>query len=157
MQPMRRSALGVATACTVLCSAIFALADGPVLLTNGQLDRITAGAAVVTSSTNAQATGDFALVNTTSNSLVTGGVSPFKGQPGLTDTTGAADGTAVAVGTNLGLKGGVPPSSSASVTTAGGAQGNLVIQSTFNRTIQGAGGVTLQIGWTFVSGSWIGP
>jgi hypothetical protein len=126
------------------------------VLTNGQLDRITAGAATVVSSTDAQAAGVVALVNTTSNSVVTGGTSPFTGQPGLTNTAGAADGTAVAVGTNLGLQGEPPPSSSTSVTTAGAAEGNLVINSTINRTIQGAGGVTFQAGWTFVSGSWVG-
>jgi hypothetical protein len=56
----------------------------------------------------------------------------------------------------LGLQGEPPPSSSTSVTTAGAAEGNLVINSTINRTIQGAGGVTFQAGWTFVSGSWVG-
>jgi hypothetical protein len=156
MQTMRNSVLGVATAGTLLCGAISALADGPMVLTNGQLDRITAGAAVVVSSTDAQAAGVLALVNTTSNSLVAGGTSPFKGQPGLTNTAGAADGTAVAVGTNVGLQGQPPPSSSTSVTTAGAAEGNLVINSTFNQTIHGAGGVTAQVGWTFVSGSWVG-
>jgi hypothetical protein len=156
MQTMRNSVLGVATASTVLCGAISALADGPMVLTNGQLDRITAGAATVVSSTDAQAAGVLALVNTTSNSVVAGGTSPFKGQPGLTNTAGATDGTAVAAGTNLGLQGEPPPSSSTSVTTAGAADGNLVIMSTFNHTVQGAGGVTAQVGWTFVSGSWVG-
>ncbi len=156
MQTMRNSVLVVAMAGTVLCGAISALADGPMVLTNGQLDRITAGAATVVSSTDAQAAGVLALVNTTSNSVVTGAVSPFKGQPGLTNTTGAADGTAVAVGTNLALQGEPPPSSSTSVTTAGVADGNLVINSTYNQTIHGVGGVTAQVGWTFVSGSWVG-
>jgi len=156
MQTMRSSAFGMAAASTMLCGAIGALAGGPMVLTNGQLDRITAGAPTVVSSTDAQAAGVLALVNTTSNSVVAGGTSPFKGQPGLTNTAGAADGTAVAVGTNLGLQGEPPPSSSTSVTTAGVAEGNLVINSTINRTIQGAGGVTFQAGWTFVSGSWVG-
>lgn len=150
------SAFGMAAASTMLCGAISALAGGPMVLTNGQLDSVTAGAAAVISSTDAQAAGVVALVNTTSNSVVTGAVSPFRGQPGLTNTTGAADGTAVAVGTNLGLQGEPPPSSATAVTTAGVADGNLVINSTFNYTVHGAGGVTAQVGWTFVSGSWVG-
>jgi hypothetical protein len=126
------------------------------VLTNGQLDRITAGAATVASSTDAQAAGVVALLNTTSNSVVAGGVSPFRGQPGLTNTAGAADGTAVAVGSNLSLQGEPPPSSTTSVMTAGAAEGNLVTNSTFNYTVHGAGGVSAQVGWTFVSGSWVG-
>lgn len=157
MQPMRKSALGaVAAGTVVLCSAVAALAGGPVVLTNGELDRITAGAAVVAASTDAQAAGVLALVSTTSNTVVAGGVSPFKGQPGLTNTAGIADGTAVAVGTNLGVQGEPPPSSATSVKTAGVAEGNLVINSSFNHTFYGAGGVTAQVGWTYVSGSWVG-
>jgi hypothetical protein len=139
-----------------LCGAITALAGGPVVLTNGQLDRVTAGAAAVASSTDAQAAGVFTLVNTTSNSVVGGGTSPFKGQPGVTDTAGFTVGTAVAVGTNLGLQGEPPPSSATNVTTAGVADGNLVINANFNYTVHGAGGVTAQVGYTFVAGAWVG-
>lgn len=156
MQTMRKSAFGVAAASTVLCGAATALAGGSVVLTNGQLDRVTAGAAAVTSSTDAQAAGVLALTNTTSNSVVAGGTSPFKGQPGLTDTAGLTVGTAVAVGTNLGLQGEPPPSSATNVTTAGVADGNLVINATFNYTVHGAGGVTAQVGYTFVAGAWVG-
>jgi hypothetical protein len=156
MQTLRKSAFGLAAAGSLLCGAVTAAAHDPMTLTNDQLDRVTAGAAVVTSSTDAQAAGVIALTNTTSNSVVAGGTSPFKGQPGLTNTAGAADGTSVAVGTNLGLQGEPPPSSATSVKTAGAADGNLVIISTFNYTVQGVGGVTAQVGWTFVSGSWVG-
>jgi len=156
MQTMREPVLGVVVAGTMLCGSITALADGPMVLTNGQLDRITAGAAIVTSSTDAQAAGVLALVNVTSNSVVAGGTSPFKGQPGLTNSAGIADGTAVAVGSNLGQQNQPPPSSGTSVTTAGAAEGNLVINATFNHTFQGAGGVTAQVGWTFVAGAWVG-
>jgi hypothetical protein len=156
MQAKQTLALGVTSAATVLCSAMIALADGPIVLTNQQLDRVTAGVAIVSSSTDAQAAGVFALGTTTSNSVVGGGLAPFKGQPGLTDDTGAADGTATAVGTNLGVTGAPAPSSSTAVTTAGAANGNLIINSTFNYTVHGAGGVTFQAGWTFVSGSWVG-
>jgi len=140
----------------MLCSSITALADGPMVLTNGQLDRITAGAAIVTSSTDAQAAGVLALASVASNSVVAGGTAPFKSQPGLTNSAGAADGTAVAVGTNLGQQNQPPPSSGTSVTTAGAAEGNLVITATVNHTFQGAGGVTAQVGWIFVAGAWVG-
>ena len=156
MQPVRKCALGVAAAGTVFCGAITALAGSPLVLTNDQLDHVTAGEAVVASSVDAQAVGALALTSTTSNSLVAGGVAPYKGQPGLTDDTGATDGTAVAVGANVGLPNQPPPSSSTAVTTAGSATGNMVITSTFNQTSHGAGGVTLQTGWTFVSGAWVG-
>ncbi len=156
LQTARNSVLCMAAAGTVLCASITVLADGPMVLTNGQLDRVTAGAASVAGSADAQGAGVFTLTSTTSNSVVAGGTSPFKGQPGLTDTAGLTVGTAVAVGTNLGLQGEPPPSSATSVTTAGAADGNLVINSTFNYTVRGAGGVTAQVGWTFVSGSWVG-
>ena len=156
MQTMQRSALGLAMAGMLSCGATNALAGGPVVLTNGQLDSVTAGAAAVTSSTDAQAAGAFTIANTTSNSVVAGGTAPFKGQPGLTDTAGLTTGTAVAVGTNLALRGEPPPSSATSVTTAGVADGNLVITATFNYTVHGAGGVTAQTGYTFVAGAWVG-
>jgi hypothetical protein len=49
-----------------------------------------------------------------------------------------------------------PPSSSTSVTTGGTADGNLAINSSFNHTTQGIGGVTFQAGWTFAYGTWMG-
>src|SRR5579875_2006621 len=118
-----------------LATGIFAVgaaaahAGNAVRLTNRQLDRITAGAANVFSSTDAQALGVIALTGTTANSVVAGGTVPYPGQPGLVDTAGAADGT---------------------------ANGNLVITATVNQTFHGAGGVTFQAGWTFVYGAWVG-
>lgn len=153
---LRLSAIALATAGPVLCWSINALAQGPVLLTNSQLESVTAGAATVASSTDAQAAGVVALVNTTTNSTVTGGTAPYAGQPGLTNTVGATVGTALAVGTNLGQAGEPTPSSSTAVMTGGAADGNLVINSTYNHTVQGVGGVTFQLGYTFVSGSWFG-
>jgi hypothetical protein len=153
---MRKSVLGLVAVGTLLGGAGSALAGSPMVLDNDQLDRVTAGAAVVASSVDAQAVGALALTNTTSNSIVAGGVAPYKGQPGLTDDTGATDGTATAVGSNVGLQGEPPPSSSTAVTTGGSASGNQVITSTINQTFHGAGGVTAQVGWTFVSGSWVG-
>lgn len=156
METMRKSVLGLVAAGTLLGVAGSALAGGPMMLNNDQLDRVTAGAAVVASSVDAQAVGALALTNTTSNSIVAGGIAPCKGQPGLTNDTGAADGTATAVGSNVGLQGEPPPSSNTAVTTGGSATGNQVITSTINQTFHGAGGVTFQAGWTFVSGSWVG-
>ena len=127
-----------------------------VALTDDQLDRVTAGGATVLSSSDAAAAAAFALTNTTSNAFIAAEESPFKGQPNLGPTGGVAVGTALAVGTN-GLLTGEPPASSAtSVQTGGTADGNLVFNSTFNHTTQGAGGVTFQAGWTFVYGAWVG-
>ena len=130
-------------------------AGNPVELTNDQLDRVVAGGATVTSVANSQATGVFTLSRTTGNALAVAGDSPIPQQPAFATNAGAVEGTAVAVGTNLGV-GGAAPSSGTSVTTAGAAQGNMVINSTFNHTTQGAGGVTFQAGWTFVYGAWVG-
>ena len=48
------------------------------------------------------------------------------------------------------------PPPGTSVTTSGNAAGNMVVNSTYNQTVHGAGGVTFQAGWTFVSGAWVG-
>ena len=130
-------------------------AGNPVELTNDQLDRVVAGGATVTSVADSQALGVFTLSRTTGNALAVAGDSPIPQQPAFATNAGAAEGTAVAVGTNLGV-GGAAPSSGTSVTTAGAAQGNMVINSTFNHTTQGVGGVTFQAGWTFVYGAWVG-
>lgn len=149
------AALSAATALSLLAAPVAARAGTPVALSARQLDGITAGGATVASSASAQATGVLTLTGTTANALVVGGTSPYA-QPGFSTTAGAADGTSVAVGTNVGVQQAPPPSSATSVVTAGAAQGNQVITSTFNHTTQGAGGVTFQVGWTFVYGGWFG-
>jgi hypothetical protein len=132
-----------------------ARAGSPKELTNDQLDRVTAGAIAVNSSAGSQASGVLSLTATGGNSLVTS--SPLSAQqPGLSSSAGAADGTALAVGSNLAVQGMPPPSSSTSVTTGGTADGNLAINSSFNHTTQGIGGVTFQAGWTFAYGTWMG-
>jgi hypothetical protein len=128
----------------------------PNTLTDVQLDHVTAGAAAVMSSVDAAAMGALALAGTTSGSVVVPEPSPYPGNPGLGPAGGATDGTATAVGSNVGLSGEPPPSSTTNVQTAGVANGNQVINSTVNQTVQGAGGVTFQAGWTFVYGAWIG-
>jgi hypothetical protein len=145
-----------AVAILVVSVSPVARAGGPLALSDSQLDGVTAGEAIVVSSVNAQANGVLALTQTGSNSIVAGGLAPFKGQPGLTDDAGAADGSATAVGTNLAVQGDPPASSGTSVTTGGSAVGNLVVNSTYNQTFHGAGGVTFQAGWTFVYGAWVG-
>lgn len=121
----------------------------PATLTDGQLDGVTAGVALISSS-DAGAVGAFTMGGTSSN--VVAGASAVPGQPGLESGAGLADGTAVAVGTNFGLSGEPPASSATNVQTAGSAGGTMVINSTVNSTIHGAGGVTMQVGWTFVFG-----
>ena len=128
----------------------------PSALTDGQLDLVTAGAAAVASSTDAAAVGALALTGTTSNSVVVPEPSPYPGNPGLGPAGGASDGTALAVGNNVGMSGEPPASTSTNVQTAGVANGNVIVNSTINQTVQGAGGVTFQAGWTFVYGAWIG-
>ena len=146
----------LAASALLLCSAANGLAQAPLALNDAQLDRITAGGAIVLSSSDAAAAAAYTLTNTTSNSFVAADASPYPGQPNLGPTGGVAVGTALAVGTN-GLLTGEPPASSAtSVQTGGTADGNLVFNSTFNHTTQGVGGVTFQAGWTFVYGAWIG-
>ena len=148
-------ALALALAAGALAAGTTAAqAGGAIALTDGQLDHVTAGEATVSSSVDAQAIGALTLTGTSSTSIVAGGA-PYPGQPGLTDTAGAADGTAVALGTNRG-RSGPPTASSPAVTTGGSAAGNQVTTSNFNYSVQGAGGVTFQTGWTFVAGSWVG-
>ncbi len=155
MEAMRKSLFCLAATGTLIAGTVSALAGGPMVLTDRQLDGVTAGAAIVGSSSDAQAAGVLALTSTTSNAIVAGGVAPYPGQPGLTDDTGFTDATATGQGTNLGQAGEPPTSSGTAVTTGGAANGNQVFTSTFNYTVKGAGGVTFQVGWTVVSGAWV--
>lgn len=156
MHTTRKMVLGFAAAGTLLCSAFSARADGPMILTGRQLDRVTAGAVSVFSSTDAAATGALTLVQSSGTSVAFPGTQ-VQGQPDLERSTiGVAEGVAVAQGTNGVLVNNPPPSSATSVTTGGTAGGNLVIVSSFNHTVQGAGGVTAQIGFTVAFGTVIG-
>ena len=147
---------GIAAAGLGLSSGFGVLAADGEALTDGQLDCVTAGGATVGSSSDAAALGALTLATTTGNSVVVPEPTPYPGQPGLAPAGGAADGTALAVGTNLGMQGLPASSSGTAVSTGGSANGNQVINSTVNQTIQGAGGVTFQLGWTFVYGAWVG-
>lgn len=152
----RLSAISLVMAAFFIPCSCVARAGGPIALTEGQLDLVTAGGASVLSSADALGQGVFATATTTGNTFVTQGASQVPGNPGLGTSMGVAVGTAVGVGTNLGVAGAAPASSGTAVTTAGSADGNYVLKSTNNYTVQGAGGLTFQAGWTVVYGAWIG-
>jgi hypothetical protein len=152
-------------------------------LTNQQMDRATAGFTAVSQADAQGLVGESGIVLTTTatlaevvpfatatlgeaSSTLFGSVSASQSStvtsastsatnPGLTDDGGAADGSSVAVGTNLAIQGDPPASSGTSVTTSGSAVGNMVVNSSYNQTFHDAGGVTFQPG-TFVSGSRVG-
>lgn len=155
MNSKRNVLVSLTAAGAVIFSAVAAFADGPTKLTTHQLDRVTAGGPVVGVATGALATGNFSLVGTSSAAVLTGNVA-YQGQPGLSNTVGAADGTATAVGTNMGISGAASPSAATSVITGGTPEGTSVMNNTVNVTAQGAGGVVVQAGWTFISGTWSG-
>ena len=128
-------------------------AAAPAALTDGQLDGVTAGAVTVTSITDAGAVGSLTISGTTANTFAVR--QGQTGNPGLGVSAGIAEGTAVAVGTNLGLNQN-PVGATTNVQTGGSADGNFQVNSTVNYTVQGAGGVQFQAGWTFVYGAWLG-
>jgi hypothetical protein len=150
---MQTSFAGLTSAALLLVGAAGAGAR-PTPLADSQMDGVTAGAVTVITSNDAAATGPLSIAGTTSNTYA-GHAAP-QSQPGLGVNVGLAEGTAVAVGTDVGFTKG-PTSASTSVQTAGAADGNLQITQGVNYTVQGAGGVQFQAGWTFVYGAWIGP
>jgi hypothetical protein len=150
---MRTGFAGVASASFLLIGAAGA-STRPTPLADSQMDGVTAGAVTVVTSNDAAATGPLSIAGTTSNTFAVR--SAPQSQPGLGVNAGLAEGTAVAVGTDVGFAKG-PTSASTSVRTAGAADGNLQITQGVNYTVQGAGGVQFQAGWTFVFGAWIGP
>jgi hypothetical protein len=153
----RKSFVAVAVIGLVLGSAASALARSPSTLSDRQLDLVTAGnAANVFGSSDSQAGGAFTVAQTSGNSFVVQGASPYPGQPELGPAAGMTVGTALSVGSNLAMQNAPPAGGSTSVTTGGSANGNLVINTTQNHTVHGAGGVTFQVGWTFVYGAFVG-
>jgi hypothetical protein len=124
----------------------------PARLADAQLDRVTAGFVTVVSSADAAAVGPLAISGTTNNAIAGRAVSPTQPETGA--AAGFADGTAVAIGANVVVPG--PTDASTNVQTAGVVDGAFQINSSVNRTVQGAGGVQFQAGWTFVFGTWLG-
>jgi hypothetical protein len=121
-------------------------AGSPQQLTDGQLDHVTAGAFVVFSTADEQATGLIVLGSSSANSVV-GSIPTVVA--GFDTQGGIASGEATSFGNN-GAGTGLPPAtSSTSVTTGGTPDGNFNIVITTNRT-SSAGGLTIQGGFTSV-------
>jgi hypothetical protein len=132
-----KRALSVIAATAFLCASTVAHAGGPVGLTDGQLDGVTAGQggpfAGVTA--GATASGLFATGNTLTTAATGVGDSPFNG----------SDAYATGVAFGVGMNGVAPGTSSASVTTYSEAPGNFVVNYSNTTTIYGIGS-TLQVG-----------
>jgi hypothetical protein len=125
-------------------------------LTDSQLDRVTAGGATVASLADAQALGAISLAGTGTNAFIVAGPSPYKDQPGLGGTAGLAEGNATAFANNAAVPNQPATQTNTGVSTAGVADGNLVLKWEKNFTIQGGGGVTAQFGFTVIYGAWVG-
>jgi hypothetical protein len=147
--------VGLATASALLCLSTIARADGPLTLTDRQLDRVTAGGAIVFGTADAGASGIMPPLAQTNVTTIVGS-SPGPVTP-ETAYAGLASGTAVSFGSN-GLPSTPAPygpaTSNTSVGTAGGADGNYTL------TISGAGtssalGLTIQVGTTYVYGAFV--
>jgi len=129
----------------LLLAAASAQAGSPQQLTDGQLDRVTAGFGV-SSSADEQATGLITMGSSSANSVV-GSIPTVVA--GFDTQGGIASGEATSFGSN-GAGTGLPPAtSSTSVTTGGTPDGNYNIVITTNRT-SSAGGLTIQGGFTSV-------
>jgi hypothetical protein len=154
----RTSVIGLLVAAMWLIGTSGASAGGATVLTDRALDKVSAGAAAVVFSADAQGAGTLVITGTNGTSFVVSSGPQYAGQPDLQATLGVADGTAVAMGNNFGQPNQPfgPASSSTNVATNGAAVGNLVIKNTYNTNITGAGGVTASAGWTFVYGGWAG-
>ncbi|MGC2201351.1 MAG: hypothetical protein WA633_14565 [Stellaceae bacterium] len=146
----------------LLCSSAIAQAGSAVALSEGQLDHITAGSAIVASTADAQATGLKTYATTLSSSILGTNQSV---ENGFGSEGGNTSGVAVAWGLNpFGNKGGngltvtgdpaPAPSSSTNVTTGGAAQGNYT-QTISGGTTNTALGQTIQIGFTSVYGVFV--
>jgi hypothetical protein len=145
---------GLASAGLALCGAVGAAAQSTPLA-DAQLDSVTAGGVTVGSLTGSSGAGSLVITGTTANTIAVHGASSNPGQPFTGISAGLADGTAVAVGTNVGLAQ-EPTSASTNVQTGGVADGNFQYSSTVNQTLQGPGGVQATVGWTFAAGAFIG-
>ena len=142
-----------APTCMVLTLGGISLASAtPAVLSNAELDGVSAGAVTVTSSADSAALGALTIAGTTANSFALH--AGDANAPDLGVSAGVADGTAVAAGTNP--AGGTTATGAATnVQTGGVADGNFQVANTVNYTVQGAGGVQFQAGWTAVFGAWL--
>jgi hypothetical protein len=135
----------------LLCVSAIANAGGPVALSDGQLDRVTSGGALVFSTADAQATGLIVQASSGANSAFGSNTGV---QDGFGSESGVASGTAVSLGSNGQAKGSPPATSSTAVTTGGAPEGNFTMMFTANRT-SSALGLTIQGGFTFVYGVFV--
>ncbi|MGH7116616.1 MAG: hypothetical protein ACREE9_19225 [Stellaceae bacterium] len=128
----------VVAAGALMFASPIAYAGGPVSLTDGQLDQVTAGQGGPFAEVAAGATAAGLFTTGNTQTIATTGVadSPFDGSNAM------ASGVAFGVGSN----GVSPGSSDANVSTFTEAPGNFVVNYASNRTIYGAGGATLQVG-----------
>jgi hypothetical protein len=128
-------------------------AGSPVPLTDHQLDHVTAGSAIVTSSADAAATGLNVMASTLANSILgtNQGVEDGFGSEG-----GVGSSVAVAWGLNpLGNSNGAPPATSSTNATSGGAaQGNYTLTIGGGAT-SSALGQTIQVSTTSVYGVFV--
>ncbi|MGA8548798.1 MAG: hypothetical protein WB678_01045 [Stellaceae bacterium] len=147
----RTLSLTLAAVGTLICASATADAGGAVALTDGQLDHVTAGSAIVSSSAIAQATGLITIATTGSNSALGSNASV---EDGFGSEGGVTVGTAVAYGTNSGAPGDPPASSSTDVSTGGVAQGNFTLTLSGGGKVS-AGNMTIQAGFTSVYGVFI--
>lgn len=152
MKMYARLLIAAPTSMVLTLGGISLAAATPAVLSNAQLDGITAGAVTVTSSADSGALGALTVTGTTANSFAL-----HAGQadaPDLGVSAGVADGTAVAVGTDP-VGGTSPTGASTNVQTGGVADGDFQVTNTVNYTVRGAGGVQFQAGWTAVFGAWL--
>jgi len=121
-----------------LCASTVVNAGGPAALTDSQLDGVTAGQGGPFAEVTAGATASgLTTLGSTGTVAVTGVAdSPFNG------SNAYASGVAVGMGSN-GL---TPGTSSTNVTTFSEAPGNFVVNLSYNTTVYGVGGMTVQVG-----------
>ena len=120
-------------------------------LTDGQLDGVTAGGALVFSAADAQAAGLITMASAGANSVFGSNQGV---ENGFGSESGIASGTAVSLASNGAAQGAPPPTSATSVTTGGVAEGNYTMVISANRT-SSALGLTIQGGFTFVYGVFV--
>jgi len=148
----------LAAAIAVLSISGVANAGGPVALTDGQLDRVTAGDTSVFANAGSLATG-LIVQGTTGTSTVVGSNQGV--EDGFGSSGGVALGTAVAFTAGQATPAGCaavpstcPSSSSTNVTTGGTTAGNFTQSFTGGGTAT-AGGLTIQVGYTAVYGVFV--
>lgn len=142
--------LSLATSTMLLSISPIANAGGPIALSDGQLDRLTAGAAVVFANSGGLATGLITGATSAANTI-------YGSTQGVEDGFGSEGGLAVgtAVTFTAGQAQGAPPStSSTNVSTGGAAEGNFTMSFSGGGKVTAAG-LTIQSGFTAVYGAFI--